>query len=168
MTSLRDAYASFHTLLDSSQFTSKLAYGINSACAVASVYSHRDAVTGLDVIPKPSNSSENVFWTDKTTHIMVSGSWDATVKVWSVAVASGETVSINREPLAELFDADSTIVCLSATYIVGTGVAISAGCSDGSFVAWLCHDDGSKYRLQNRRRLSSHYLNFLLILQPKS
>jgi hypothetical protein len=27
-----------------------LAYGINSACAVASVYSHRDAVTGLDVI----------------------------------------------------------------------------------------------------------------------
>jgi WD40 repeat protein len=74
----------------------------------------------------------------------VSGSWDATVKVWSVAVSAGETVSINREPLAELFDADSTIVCLSATYVSGVGVAICTGCSDGSFVVWLCHDDGTK------------------------
>jgi factor associated with neutral sphingomyelinase activation len=122
-----------------------LAYGINSSCAVASVYSHRDAVTGLDVLPKPTlASTENMLWPDKSTHIMVSGSWDATVKVWSVAVSSGETVSINREPLAELFDADSTIVCLSAIYIDGTGVAVSSGCSDGSFIVWLCHDDGTK------------------------
>ena len=121
-----------------------LAYGINSACAVASVYSHRDAVTGLDVLPKPTLATKNVLWPDKSTHIMVSGSWDATVKVWSVVVSSGETVSINREPLAELFDADSTIVCLSAIYIEGIGIAVSCGCSDGSFIVWLCHDDGTK------------------------
>jgi factor associated with neutral sphingomyelinase activation len=121
-----------------------LAYGINSACAVASVYSHRDAVTGIDVIPKPPSTTENTLWPDKSTHIMVTGSWDATVKIWSAVVSSGETVSINREPLAELFDADSTIVCLAAIYIDGTGVAISSGCSDGSFIVWLCHDDGTK------------------------
>ena len=75
---------------------------------------------------------------------MVSGSWDATVKVWSVAVASGETVSINREPLAELFDADSTIVSLAASYLINTGLVIAAGCSDGSLVVWMCHGDGSE------------------------
>lgn len=121
-----------------------LAYGINSACAVASVYSHRDAVTGLDIIERPSVGSESVLWSESSTHIMVSGSWDATVKVWSVRVESGEAVSINREPLAELFDADSSVGCLSATPIDG-GIAISAGCADGSFVVWLCHDDGSKF-----------------------
>lgn len=121
-----------------------LAYGINSACAVASVYSHRDAVTGLDVIARSPLVLKSTLWSDMATHIMVSGSWDATVKVWSVAVSAGETVSINREPLAELFDADSTIVCLSATYVPGTGVGICTGCSDGSFVVWLIHDDGTK------------------------
>lgn len=121
-----------------------LAYGINSACAVASVYSHRDAVTGLDVIARSPLVQTSSLWSDMATHIMVSGSWDATVKVWSVAVSAGETVSINREPLAELFDADSTIVCLSATYVPGTGVGICTGCSDGSFVVWLIHDDGTK------------------------
>lgn len=123
-----------------------LAYGINSACAVASVYSHRDAVTGLDVIARSPLLAESALWSDMATHIMVSGSWDATVKVWSIAVSAGETVAINREPLAELFDADSTIVCLSATIILssGAGVAICTGCSDGSFVVWQIHDDGTK------------------------
>lgn len=121
-----------------------LAYGINSACAVASVYSHRDAVTGLDIIERPSLGGESVLWSESSTHIMVSGSWDATVKVWSVRVESGETVSINREPLAELFDADSSVGCISATPING-GIAICAGCADGSFVVWLCHDDGSTF-----------------------
>jgi WD40 repeat protein len=120
-----------------------LAYGINSACAVASVYSHRDAVTGLDIIERPAIGAESVLWSESSTHIMVSGSWDATVKVWSVRVESGEAVSINREPLAELFDADSSVGCISATPING-GIAICAGCADGSFVVWICHDDGSK------------------------
>ena len=58
-----------------------LAYGISSACAVASVYSHRDAVTGLDLITRGGavatldQSSESVLWPEKATHIMVSGSW---------------------------------------------------------------------------------------------
>jgi len=121
-----------------------LAYGMNSACAVASVYSHRDAVTGLDLIERNHMGSSSAFWSEKATHLMVSGSWDATVKVWSVAVSAGETVSINREPLAELFDADSTIVCISATAVYSAGILICAGCADGSFVVWLCKDNGVK------------------------
>ena len=122
-----------------------LAYGINSGCAVASVYSHRDAVTGLDLLVRPPMLQSNSLWLDKSTHIMVSGSWDATAKVWSVTVANGETVSVNREPLAELFDADSSIVCVSAATIPGSSnLVIAAGCADGSFVVWNLHSDGVK------------------------
>ncbi|KAL3940086.1 MAG: hypothetical protein SGBAC_005296 [Bacillariaceae sp.] len=121
------------------------AYGITSGCAVASVYSHRDAVTGLDVIDRPSFVPESKLWRDQSTHIMVSGSWDATVKVWSVIVSNGETVSIDREPLAELFDADSSIVCVSSACVPQEeSVVISAGCADGSFCVWKIHGDGVK------------------------
>jgi len=81
---------------------------------------------------------------------MVTGSWDATVKVWSATVAPGETVSIDREPVAELFDADSPVVCVAATDVLwgggtrGMTAAVCAGCSDGTVVVWLCHDDGAK------------------------
>jgi Beige/BEACH domain len=127
-----------------------LAYGINSSCAVASVYSHRDAVTGLDLIPRVHTSSNSALWLEKATHIMVSGSWDATVKVWSVTVDKGETVSVNREPLAELYDADSSIVCVSAVSVQhlepNGGVVIAAGCADGSFCVWNLHGDGGKWK----------------------
>jgi factor associated with neutral sphingomyelinase activation len=121
-----------------------LAYGINSACAVASVYSHRDAVTGLDMITRPPATTQSALWSKKSTHIMVSGSWDATIKVWSVVVANGETVSIDREPLAELFDADSSIVCVSAAAIPDGdgGIVVGAGSADGSFCVWHLHGDG--------------------------
>lgn len=119
-----------------------LAYGIKSACAVASVYSHRDAVTGLDLISRTPFDVESALWLENSTHIMVSGSWDATVKVWSASVAGGETVAINREPLAELFDADSSIVCVSAKSIPTGGVVIAAGCADGCFCVWNVHSDG--------------------------
>ncbi len=122
-----------------------LAYGINSGCAVASVYSHRDAVTGLNLLIRPALMATTALWMEKSTHIMVSGSWDATVKVWSVTVASGETVSIDREPLAELFDADSSVVCVSAAAVPDTGsIVIAAGCADGSFCVWNLHSDGVK------------------------
>jgi WD40 repeat protein len=125
-----------------------LAYGIKSACAVASVYSHRDAVTGLDLIQRTPFDADSSVWLENSTHVMVSGSWDATVKVWSVSVSSGETVSINREPLAELFDAESSIVCVSAISSMsfgddnGVGIIIAAGCADGSFCVWNLHSDG--------------------------
>jgi factor associated with neutral sphingomyelinase activation len=120
-----------------------LAYGINSSCAVASVYSHRDAVTGLDMLCRPPHAPQSALWLKNSTHIMVSGSWDATVKVWSVMVANGETVSIDREPLAELFDADSSIVCVSAAAIPdGEGIVVGAGSADGSFCVWNLHSDG--------------------------
>jgi len=122
-----------------------LAYGINSGCAVASVYSHRDAVTGLNLLVRPSLMTTTAIWLEKATHIMISGSWDATVKVWSVSVANGETVSIDREPLAELFDADSSIVCVSSATIPDIGsIVIAAGCADGSFCVWTLHNDGVK------------------------
>ena len=120
-----------------------LAYGINSGCAVASVYSHRDAVTGLDLLAR-STVETSALWLEQSTHIMVSGSWDATVKVWSVTIANGETVSINREPLAELFDADSSIICVSVESVPGGGIVIGAGCADGSFCVWNVHSDGGE------------------------
>ena len=126
-----------------------LAYGISSACAVASVYSHRDAVTGLDLITRTPFDSESVLWPEKATHIMVSGSWDATVKVWSATVAAGETVTIQREPLAELFDADSGIICTSSISVPTVGIVIAAGCADGSFCVWEVHSDGVQVVLHN-------------------
>jgi len=126
-----------------------LAYGIKSACAVASLYSHRDAVTGLDLISRTPFDAECAIWLENSTHIMVSGSWDATVKVWSVSVASGETVAINREPLAELFDADSSIVCVSAKSLPTGGIVIAAGCADSSFCVWNVHSDGVQVLIHN-------------------
>lgn len=126
-----------------------LAYGINSACAVASVYSHRDAVTGLDLIQRTPFDAESALWLENSTHIMISGSWDATVKVWSASVSSGEAVAINREPLAELFDADSSIVCVSAKSMPTGGIVIGAGCADGSFCVWNVHSDGVQVVIHN-------------------
>jgi len=120
-----------------------LAYGINSACAVASIYSHRDAVTGLDMLYRPPLTMQSALWPKNATHIMVSGSWDATIKVWSVIVANGETVSIDKEPLAELFDADSSIVSVSAIACPDEGgIVVGAGSADGSFCVWNLHSDG--------------------------
>ena len=124
-----------------------LAYGINSACAVASVYSHRDAVTGLDLLQRRPSDITSALWLESATHVMVSGSWDATVKVWSACVSGGEAVAIHREPLAELFDADSSIVSVSVAACPpggkgGDGLMIAAGCADGSFNVWNIHTDG--------------------------
>jgi hypothetical protein len=125
------------------------AYGLNSACALASVYSHRDAVTGIDLIKRSSFDNSAVFGdaaasSTKSTHIMVTGSYDATVKVWAVTVAAGETVAIDRNPIAELFDADASIASVAITEIYGSGVAIAAGCSDGSLIIWECTKNGDK------------------------
>jgi hypothetical protein len=125
------------------------AYGLNSACALASVYSHRDAVTGIDLIKRSSFDNSAVFGdaaasSVKSTHIMVTGSYDATVKVWAVTVAAGETVAIDRNPIAELFDADASIASVTVTEIYGSGVAIAAGCSDGSLIVWVCTKNGGK------------------------
>lgn len=119
-----------------------LAYGINSACAVASIYSHRDAVTGIDMLYRPALTKHSALWPKNATHIMVSGSWDATIKVWSVVVADGEAVSIDREPLAELFDCESQIVSVSAVACPDDGVLVVAGSADGSFCVWNLHSNG--------------------------
>jgi WD40 repeat protein len=65
-------------------------------------------------------------------------------------------VAIHREPLAELFDADSSIVCVTAIPTSfgsegvtdsdidadDDGIVIAAGCADGSFCVWNVHSDG--------------------------
>ena len=114
-----------------------LAYGIKSACALASVYSHRDAITGLVLLDSPHFSQHG-------THTLISGSWDATVKVWVVTVSEGESVFIEREPFVELFDADSPVVGVSAIDVTGVGLIISAGCSDGSLLVWLWSGESGK------------------------
>ena len=68
---------------------------------------------------------------------MITCSSDATVKPWSVAITEGETVSIDRDPLIELFDADSTVVCVAMVDAEDFGLVIRAGCSDESFIVWV-------------------------------
>jgi WD40 repeat protein len=96
----------------------------------------------LDIVARTPLDPDSVLWREKSTHVMVSGSWDATVKVWSVSVAVGETVTFDREPLAELFDADSSIVCLAIKSLPTGGILIAAGGADGSFCVWNVHSDG--------------------------
>lgn len=127
-----------------------LAYGINSACALASVNSHRDAVTGISLVPLPSSVDGEVGSNrrkSRCTHVMTTCSFDATVKLWSVAITEGETVSIDREPLVELFDADSTVVCVTVVDKAGFGLVIAAGCSDGSFIVWVWKGHSGKFML---------------------
>jgi WD40 repeat protein len=80
------------------------------------------------------------FGQKKWTHVMVSGSWDATIKAWSVVVSNGETVSIDREPLAELSD-----TILAPAIPDGQGdIVVAAGSADGSFCTWHLHIDGDQ------------------------
>lgn len=114
-----------------------LAYGINSACGLASVYSHRDAIRGVTLIPRPSGCKYG-------THIMLTASWDATVKVWGVRIMEEENIHIEKDPIVEFFDADTSIDSLDAIGILDLGIAIAAGSTDGSLIVWLWRIDGSK------------------------
>lgn len=115
-----------------------IAYGINSACGLASVYAHRDTVTGLVLVQVPFVSD------GLSTHIMISSSSDATVKLWKVTVSDGETVRIGKEPFVELYEAESPIDCVDAVYIPEVGLMIAAGGSGGSLIVWLWTVDGGK------------------------
>mmetsp|Transcript_16549 Transcript_16549/g.31348 ORF Transcript_16549/g.31348 Transcript_16549/m.31348 type:complete len:1241 (-) Transcript_16549:660-4382(-) len=115
-----------------------LAYGIKSACGLASVFSHRDAVSGLVLIEVPFVSD------GESTHIMLSSSWDATVKLWNVTVSDGETVRIAKEPFAELYEAETPIHCVDALYIPEVGIIVAAGGAGGSLMVWLWNVDGGK------------------------
>ena len=121
-----------------------LVYGIDSACALSSVYSHHDAVTGIDIIPFTAPQPQKP---ESGTHLMVSGSWDATVKLWSVVIDGGETVSINRDPVEEFYDADSTIICVALVEVEDNCVAVCTGCSDGSFIVWIRDSSGGMFFL---------------------
>ena len=116
-----------------------MAYGVNSACGLASVYSHRDVITGIDVVPFKLDSNDN-----SSTHIMISGSEDAMVKLWNVSIRQGEVVEIDKDPILELFDAESSILDVSGftTSDIGgktreKGIYIAAGCTDGSIISWF-------------------------------
>jgi len=137
-----------------------LAYGINSACALASVNSHRDAVTGISLVPRPSSVDGEVGSSrrkSRCTHIMTTCSFDATVKLWSVTITEGETVSIDREPLVELFDADSPVVCVAVVDIAGFGLVIAAGCSDGSFIVWVWTGSSTLWEIIHKEDVKRGY-----------
>jgi len=104
------------------------AYGINSACALTSLYSNRDAITGICLVPRSNG------------HVMTTCSLDATVKLWSVTIQRDEKVRIDREPLVELFDAESALECVTTIHMEPIGFVIAAGCSDGTFVIWVWND----------------------------
>ncbi len=123
------------------------AYGINSACGLASVYSHRDAITGLDVVPFNRNTTSQTA----DSYILISGSWDATVKLWSVSISRGENVEISKEPLAELFDAEASVSDVAGLTIDSNleltpgnkiKLFVAAGCTDGSLTIWMWNDQG--------------------------
>lgn len=113
-----------------------LAYGIKSACGLASVYSHRDVVTGLVLVDHP-RESEGAF-----THVMISCSLDATVKLWNIRMKENDKVDIEKEPFEELYDSDSPVECVDALNIPGVGIMVAAGASDGSLTVWMYVDGG--------------------------
>lgn len=116
-----------------------MAYGIKSACGLASVYSHRDAVTGLVLIESLSAGSPVT-----ASHIMVSSSWDSSVKLWHVNIEEGEKVKISKDPFVELYDAEASLNCVDAMSIPGVGIVIAAGGTDGSLIVWLWTNEGGK------------------------
>uniref|UniRef100_A0A7S3V655 BEACH domain-containing protein n=1 Tax=Chaetoceros debilis TaxID=122233 RepID=A0A7S3V655_9STRA len=130
-------YAGGHIAFAGSHDDVVLAYGINSACGLASVYSHRDAIRGVTLIPRPPGCKFG-------THLMLTASWDATVKVWGVRIMKGEKIHIEKDPVVEFFDADTSIDSLDAISILDLGIAVAAGGTDGSLIVWLWRFDGSK------------------------
>ena len=126
-----------------------LAYGVNSACGLASVYSHPDTITSLDVVPIDRNDIDDMR--DMGTHILISGSWDATVKLWNVSITRGEIVDIINKPFMELFDAESSVSDVAGVLvnrntqgISKKSILVAAGCTDGSLTIWSCTGQGKE------------------------
>lgn len=112
-----------------------LAYGINSACGLESIYSHRDVVSGIHIIPYIAKNS--------SSYIMVTGSWDATVKLWDVTVTGSENVTIVKDPIVEFYDADSQVECLDCTRIHDSSILVAAGCAD-HLIVWSWDENKGK------------------------
>ena len=47
---------------------------------------------------------------------------------WSVTIAKGETVSIGKGPLVELYDAESPVIGVAVQDVDKVGLLIAAGC----------------------------------------
>jgi len=126
-----------------------LAYGVHAACGLASIYSHRDCITGIDICPLRCHGLDASK--GPGTHVMISGSYDATVKLWNVSIAKGENVIIDKEPLVELFDAESSVSDVAGKVISqnnGKRLLVAAGAQDGSITIWSW--DGSRKNVQYR------------------
>ena len=80
----------------------------------------------------------------RCTRVMTTYSSDATVKPWSVSITEGEIVRIDRDPLIELFDADSTVVCIAVVVVEDFGFVIREGCSDEYFIVWVWNGHSGK------------------------
>jgi WD40 repeat protein len=71
------------------------------------------------------------------TQKVVSGSWDACVKVWKVALSTG---LLSTVPEAEFFDHDTPVQCVS---IDDSGKYVAAGAEDGRLCVWSMGGGGS-------------------------
>lgn len=68
---------------------------------------------------------------------VVSGSWDASVKVWGVSPSTGLLSSV---PEAEFFDHDTPIQCVA---VDATGRLVAAGAEDGRVCVWSVAKGGN-------------------------
>lgn len=100
-------------------------YSIVNACPLGVTLAHGDGITCLSL--------------DASDRLLLSGSLDASVKVWSVrgvgtgGSGTGAGGAINPSPVAEFYDHESAI---SAAAMHDSGGFAAAGAEDGFLVVW--------------------------------
>lgn len=92
-------------------------YSILHACSIGKRYAHYDSVTGVAM--------------DRSNKVLLSGSLDATVKLW--AVKSSTSNMLSAGPTAEFADHEYPITCVA---INSKGDYGAAGAEDGLLVVW--------------------------------
>mmetsp|Transcript_12243 Transcript_12243/g.12632 ORF Transcript_12243/g.12632 Transcript_12243/m.12632 type:complete len:331 (+) Transcript_12243:862-1854(+) len=89
-------------------------YSILNACVVGRLQAHDDSVTSLAI--------------DSSGKYLISGSCDASVKVWKISEETGEL-----EGILELYEHESPVISVA---INDSNTFIAAGAEDGSLVVW--------------------------------
>ncbi len=106
-------------------------YSIRSARQLLKLDAHDDGVSALALAPASSSSTNG--GSEPPHHLLATGSWDATVKVWALK-SSGE---MDPSPLAEFFDLAAQVqtVALHAPPSPASTL-VAAGAEDGRVGVW--------------------------------